>query len=235
MCCALLCGAIRANVLSSAADKLGRAGVVRQIDFGTTNDKMLVIEQCPNSKAVTILVRGSSKMVVDEAERSLHDALCVTRNLIRDNRIVYGGGSAEVSCALRVLEYANQVTGLEQYAVRAFAEALEVIPTALAENAGLAAIDVVSEVKAQQIATKVRAARCRFCCVSLTSFGGLAVCVQLPYLGVDCLQKGTLDMKAQEVFETLNSKIQQLQLATQMVKMILKIDDVMEPNEVEYD
>ena len=92
-------------------------------------------------------------MVVDEAERSLHDAMCVTRNLIRDNRIVYGGGSAEISCALKVAEYANSISGMEQYAIRAFAQALEVIPVALAENSGLEPIESVSEAKRQQIAT----------------------------------------------------------------------------------
>jgi T-complex protein 1 subunit epsilon len=72
-------------------EKLGRAGIVREVSFGNTKDKMLVIEDCVNSSAVTILVRGGNKMIVDEAMRSLHDAMCVVRNLIRDNRVVYGG------------------------------------------------------------------------------------------------------------------------------------------------
>mmetsp|Transcript_46572 Transcript_46572/g.149564 ORF Transcript_46572/g.149564 Transcript_46572/m.149564 type:complete len:363 (+) Transcript_46572:3-1091(+) len=70
--------------------KLGKAGKVREISFGTTKDRMLVIEECANSKAVTIFVRGGSKMMIDETKRSLHDAICVARNLVRDNRIVYG-------------------------------------------------------------------------------------------------------------------------------------------------
>merc|ERR1712166_1604834 len=81
-------------------EKLGKAGIVREVSFGNTKDKMLVIEDCENSNAVTVLVRGGNKMIVDEAKRSLHDAMCVVRNLIRDNRVVYGGGSAEVSCSL---------------------------------------------------------------------------------------------------------------------------------------
>ena len=72
-------------------DKLGYAGLVREITFGTTKDRMLVIEECKNSKAVTIFLRGGTKMIVDEAKRSMHDALCAVRNLVRDNRIVYGG------------------------------------------------------------------------------------------------------------------------------------------------
>merc|ERR1711976_614160 len=74
------------------ADKLGKAGKVRELSFGTTRDKMMVIEDCQNSKAVTVFIRGGNKMIVDEAKRSIHDAICVVRNLIRDNRVVYGGG-----------------------------------------------------------------------------------------------------------------------------------------------
>ena len=83
-----------------SADKLGKAGLVREMSFGTTKDKMLVIEECANSKAVTIFLRGGTKMIIDEANRSMHDALCVVRNLVRDNRVVYGGGAAEISCAI---------------------------------------------------------------------------------------------------------------------------------------
>ena len=70
------------------------------MSFGTTKDKMLVIEECANSKAVTIFLRGGTKMIIEEAKRSMHDALCVVRNLVRDNRVVYGGGAAEISCAI---------------------------------------------------------------------------------------------------------------------------------------
>lgn len=93
-----------------SADKLGFAGVVREISFGTTKDKMLVIEECKNSKAVTIFLRGGTKMIVDEAKRSMHDALCAVRNLVRDNRVVYGGGAAEISCSLAVGKEADKVT-----------------------------------------------------------------------------------------------------------------------------
>jgi len=191
-------------------EKLGRAGLVREIEFGTTKDRMIVIEGCPNSRAVTVFVRGGNKMIVDEAKRSLHDAMCVTRNLIRDNRIVYGGGSAEISCAIKIREVADSTAGMEQYALRAFADALEAIPLALAENSGLPPIETLSEAKAAQIAQKN------------------------PRLGVDCLQKGAMDMRAQQVFETLIGKQQQLLLASQLVKMILKIDDVIAPTEIQY-
>jgi T-complex protein 1 subunit epsilon len=92
-----------------SAEKLGKAGIVRELTFGTTRDKMLVIEECANTRAVTVFVRGSNKMIIDEAKRSLHDALCVVRNLVRDNRVVYGGGAAEVACSLAVEDAAVKV------------------------------------------------------------------------------------------------------------------------------
>merc|ERR1711934_156704 len=117
-------------------EKLGTAGLVRELSFGTTKDRMLVIEQCPNSKAVTVFVRGGNQMMVDEAKRSLHDAICVVRNLIRDNRIVYGGGAPEVSSSLKVAAHADEIGTIEQYAMRAFADALLATPIALAQNCG---------------------------------------------------------------------------------------------------
>ena len=92
------------------SDKLGFAGSVRELQFGTTKDRMLVIEDCKNSKAVTIFIRGGNKMIIEEAKRSLHDAMCVIRNLVRDNRIVYGGGAPEIACSLAVTDEANKVT-----------------------------------------------------------------------------------------------------------------------------
>nr|KAF6488983.1 chaperonin containing TCP1 subunit 5 [Molossus molossus] len=191
------------------AEKLGFAGIVKEISFGTTKDKMLVIEQCKNSRAVTIFIRGGNKMIIEEAKRSLHDALCVIRNLIRDNRVVYGGGAAEIACALAVSQAADKCPTLEQYAMRAFADALEVIPMALAENTGMNPIQTMTEVRARQVKEKN------------------------PALGIDCLHKGTNDMKQQHVIETLIGKKQQISLATQMVRMILKIDDIRKPGESE--
>merc|ERR1719181_1847560 len=190
-------------------EKLGSAGIVHEESFGTTKDRMIVIEDCPNSHAVTVFVRGGNKMILDEAKRSLHDAICVVRNLIRDNRIVYGGGAAEIACSLKVAEEADKVGTIEQYAMRAFADALEQTPCALAENSGLASIEAVADVKSMQAAEGK------------------------PFLGIDALGKGTHDMKAQKVFETLIGKQQQMMLATQVVRMILKIDDVIQPGQFE--
>lgn len=86
-----------------SAEKLGTAGVVKELNIGTGLDKMIIIQDTPHANAVTIVVRGASKSIVDEAKRSLHDALCVVRNLIYDNKIIYGGGAVEIATA-RILE-----------------------------------------------------------------------------------------------------------------------------------
>ena len=89
--------------------------------------------------------------IIDEAKRSLHDALCVVRNLVRDNRIVYGGGAAEIACSLAVEDAAVKSPGLEQYAMRAFADALDSVPQALAENSGLSPIETLAQIKSRQV------------------------------------------------------------------------------------
>ncbi|KAI9263708.1 T-complex protein 1 subunit epsilon [Sporodiniella umbellata] len=190
-----------------SADKLGKAGVVRELTFGTTKDKMLVIEECANTRAVTVFVRGGNKMIIDEAKRSLHDAMCAVRNLVRDNRVVYGGGAAEISCSLAISKVADDISSIEQYAMRAFADALDATPLALAENSGLPPIATLAEVKSEQATTNNA------------------------QLGVDCLYKGSNNMKDQHVYDPLISKRQQFLLATQLVKMILKIDDVITTTE----
>lgn len=132
-------------------EKLGKAGVVREVSFGTTREKMLIIEECANTRAVTVFVRGSNKMIIDEAKRSLHDALCVVRNLVKDNRIIYGGGAAEIACSLAVEEAAIKSPGMEQYAMRAFSEALDSVPIALAENSGYSPIETLASIKSRQV------------------------------------------------------------------------------------
>ncbi|CAB3241760.1 unnamed protein product [Arctia plantaginis] len=186
-------------------DKLGSCGLVRELTFGTSKEEMLVIEECSNSRAVTVLMRGGNRMIVEEAKRSVHDALCIVRSLVQDSRVVYGGGAAEVACSLAVARGADKLSSLDQYAYRAFADALEAIPLALAENSGLSPIDTLSEVKARQVAENN------------------------PNLGIDCMGTGSNDMKTMNVIESLHSKKQQISLATQLVKMILKIDDVRSP------
>jgi T-complex protein 1 subunit epsilon len=189
-------------------EKLGFAGKVKEVQMGTTGkESLLVIEECKNSKAVTMVIRGGNQMAVDEAKRSIYDAICSVRNLIRDSRIVPGGGASELAASSAVAEAAEKVGTVEQYAMRGFADALEVIPTALAENSGLSAIKEVANLKALHVKHRSGA------------------------FGVDCMQTGTNDMWEQNVYEAMSSKVGQLRLATQVVKMILKIDDVIAPSE----
>ena len=191
-----------------SSEKLGKAGNVREVSFGNTRERMLVIEDCANSNAVTVLVRGGNKMIVEEAKRSLHDAMCVVRNLIKDSRIVYGGGSAEIACSLAISQYAETVAGVDQYAIRAFADALDDIPLALAENSGLDPIEELAGAKSRQMKES-------------DVLIGLGLDATANEDGSHCK-----NMKELGVVESLVGKQQQIQLAVQVVKMILKIDDV---------
>lgn len=195
-----------------SSDKLGTCSKIYEMEFGTTKDRMLVIEQpdTTQTRTVTCFIRGSNKMIVDEAQRALHDSLCVVRNLVKDSRIVYGGGAAEVTMSLAVSEEADKQTGIDQYAFRAFAQALDTIPMTLAENSGLDPIETLSLLKSKQI--KENASN----------------------IGVDCLGKGTNDMKELFVVDPLIGKKQQILLATQLCRMILKIDDVIISGKDEY-
>lgn len=192
-----------------SAEKLGKAGVIKEYTFGTSNEKVLLIKECVNSKAVTVLIRGGSRTICDEAKRCLFDALCVVRNMIKNKNVVGGGGATELACAIEVAKVADEIDGIEQYAVRAFADALEEIPMTLAENSGFNSIEYLSKIKKMQIEEKN------------------------PFIGVDCMSVGTNNMFEQGIFESVMSKKQQFQLATQVVKMILKIDDVIAPQEYE--
>lgn len=125
---------------------------------------------------------------------------------MRDNRVVYGGGAAEIACSLAVEDAAAKTPGLEQYAMRAFAEALDAVPMALAENSGLNPIATLAEIKSQQLKAGDSRARGR--------------------LGVDCMGRGSNDMKVAFVIDPLIGKRQQLYLATQLCRMVLKVNNV---------
>jgi T-complex protein 1 subunit epsilon len=182
-------------------DKLGYTKTIREIGFGTNQDKVVFIEGCPRSRAVTILVRGGCTVIVDEIKRSVHDALCAAKNLMNSNVIVYGGGAAELSISLKISSIADLVPGVKQHILRAYAHALEQIPATLAENSGLNSAELVTTLKAQQLAE-----------------GN-------PYLGIDCMGGTQYDMRSNNVFEAFIGKKQQLLLATQACRMILKISD----------
>lgn len=209
-------GSIVSRFEDLTPEKLGYADKVYEVEFGTTRDKMIIIENEKLMKnntqvnTVTNLIRGSNKMIVDEAIRSLHDSLCVVRNLIKDNKIVYGGGAVETSCSLKIMEEADKQKGIDQYAFRAFSQALDVIPMSLAENSGYNPIEELTKLKAAQVSQKSSR------------------------LGIDCLGNNTNDMKDLFVIETYLGKKQQLLLATQLTRMILKINNVIVSGKDQY-
>ncbi|AFZ79149.1 chaperonin containing t-complex protein 1, epsilon subunit, putative [Theileria equi strain WA] len=189
------------------SDKLGHAKVVKEIATGTDHSEIVLIEGCANTKAVTVLVRGGNQMSVAETERCIHDAICCVRNLVRDSRVLAGGGAPEIAASIAVEEASFKFNTLEQYAIKGFAEALLSLPLALADNSGLNSFEFVTKARARQIKENNSS------------------------IGIDCVNLVIDDLSNTGIFESLHSKIQQISLATQVVKMILKIDDVIAPSE----
>ncbi|VVB92407.1 Thermosome subunit alpha [uncultured archaeon] len=199
-----LARATGAKILTSLKEisdsDLGKAGLVEEKKIG--DEAMTYVTECHNPKAVSIILRGGTEHVVDEAERALHDALRVVGVAIEDEKLVAGGGSPEVELALRLREYSSTLTGREQLAVSKFAEALEIIPRTLAENAGLDPIDMLVEMRSQHEQGKKTA--------GLNVFTGKVV-----------------DMWEEGVVEPLRVKTQAIDSATEAATMILRIDDVL--------
>ena len=193
-------GKIVASVKDLTSSSLGEAKLIEENKIG--DDKLTYVRDAKNPMAVTIVVRGGSEHVVDEAERSLHDALCVVRDAIEDAKIVAGGGAPEAETAKQLREYAVKVGGREQLAIEAFAEALESIPLALAENAGLDPIDVMVDLRAKHEDPNNR------------------------WCGVDAYSGGVKDTRKLNVLEPLRVKLQVVKSATEAASMILRIDDV---------
>jgi archaeal chaperonin len=189
-----------ASVKDLAKDSLGEAKSIEEIKIG--DDKLLYIRDAKNPKAVTIVIRGGTEHVVDEADRSLHDALCVVRNAVEDGKIVAGGGAPEAELAKRLREYAVKVGGREQLAIEAFAESLEAVPTTLAENAGFDPIDVLVEIRSKH-----------------EKAGS-------PWFGIDVFTGDVKDMRKLNVLEPLRVKQQVIKSASEAAGMILRIDDV---------
>jgi len=187
------------NIDDLTPEDLGYAEVVEERKI--EDDKFIFIEGCKNPRAVTILVRGGSERVVDEAERSLVDALNVVKDVILRPEIVAGGGAVEAELASRIRKWANKLSGREQLAANAFADALEIIPLTLAENAGLDTIDI--EVRLRSAHSKGKT-----------------------WYGVDVFEGKVRDMWEKEVYEPALVKEQMYKAATEVASMILRIDDV---------
>ena len=178
---------------------LGKAKIVEELKIG--NDNMVFVRDCNNPKAVSLLIRGGTEHVIDEAERAVKDALGVLKAAIEDGLIVAGGGAPEMELTNQINKYAEKLSGREQLAVRAFAEALEIIPRTLAENAGLDPIDIIVGMKAAHDAGRI-------------------------WAGVNVFKGGVEDMLAQGVVEPLRVKTQAITSASEVAQMILRIDDV---------
>jgi len=193
-------GARVINNLDDLTSKdLGAADLVEERKVET--DKWVFIEGCKNPKAVTILIRGGSQRVVDEADRSVHDALMVTKDVLEKPLIVAGGGSPEAYVSGKLREWTNTLTGREQLAAEKFAEALEIIPLTLAENAGMNQIDTLAELRSKQ------------------NKGS-------KWAGIDARNSRIADMSKLEIFEPLAVKEQIVKSATEVASMLLRIDDV---------
>lgn len=182
----------------SPAD-LGYAALVEERRIG--DDKMTFIEGCKNPKAVTILIRGGTERLNAEAERSIHDALCVIRDLILEPRIVAGGSAPELEMANALKKYAETLPGREQLAVRIFAEALESITITLSENAGLDPIDILSDLRSRHEKGET-------------------------WAGIEVIEGKVQDMSKVGVFEPITVKKQIIKSANEAASMILKIDDI---------
>ncbi len=181
------------------ADDLGKAELVEERKI--EEDKWVFIEGCKNPKSVTLFIRGGTQRVVEEAERSVHDALSVVKDVILEPYIVVGAGAPEAEIASKLFEWAQTLSGREQLAVQKFAEAMEVIPLALAENAGMDPIDTLVELRARH------------------SKGD-------KNFGVNAFEGKIQDASKFGVYEPTAVKEQILAAATEAATMILRIDDV---------
>jgi thermosome len=193
-------GTIQASTRDITSEALGEAKLVEEVKIG--DDKLIYVRECKDPHAVTVVIRGGSEHVVDEAERSFHDAICVVRNAIEDHKIVAGGGAPEAETAKQLRDYALEVGGREQLAIEAYAEALETIPLTIAENSGLDPIDILVELRSKHANPENK------------------------WFGVQVKTGKIADMLADNIIEPLRVKQQVIKSATEAACMLLRIDDV---------
>ncbi len=192
-------GRVVSSIDHLTAQDLGSCGLVEERKVG--DDKMIFVEGCKDPKTVSVLIRGGTERVVDEAERAFHDAVSVVRDAVEDGKVVPGGGAPEVEVAIKLREFASTLKGREQIAVNKFAEAMEIIPKTLAENAGHDPIDVIVSLRAEHGAGKNT-------------------------MGVDIVSGKARDMMKEGVLEPLRVKTHAIRSATEAASLILRIDDV---------
>jgi archaeal chaperonin len=187
------------NLDNLTAKELGYAGDVAAKKVG--DEEMTYVEECRNPKSVTILVRGGSEHVIDEVKRAMEDAIGDIVAALQTGKVVAGAGSPEIELGRRLRKYSNSLSGREQLAVLAFANAVEVIPRTLAENGGLDPIDVVTELKSAHDNKRI-------------------------WAGIDVFSGKVIDAWSKGIIEPLKIKTQAVNSATEVAIMILRIDDV---------
>ena len=192
-------GRITSNIEDISEKDLGAANLVQQKKV--ESDKWVFIEGCKNPQSVTLLIRGGSQRVVDEVDRSIHDALMVVKDVIEKPEIVAGGGAPEAVLASFLRDWSERFEGREQLAINKFAEALEIIPLTIAENAGMDPIDTMVKLRAKQSEGK-------------------------KWTGIDAKEGKVSDMLSKNIVEPVVVKEQIIKSATEAACMILRIDDV---------
>ncbi|MBI2107169.1 TCP-1/cpn60 chaperonin family protein [Candidatus Woesearchaeota archaeon] len=188
------------NIKELSSEDLGYAGLVEELKVG--DELMTYVRECKNPKAVTILLRGGTQHVVDEIERAMKDAIGDIAAMLKSGKAVAGAGATEIELAKRLRKYANSLSGKEQLAVLAFAEAMEVIPRTLAENAGLDPVDIVAELKSRHDQPEGR------------------------WAGINVFTGKIMDAWEEGVIEPLKIKTQAVASASEVTELILRIDDV---------
>lgn len=191
-----------ASVDHFVPEALGTADLVEEISTGEEGKVIKLTGVANPGKAVSILIRGSNKLVIDEAERSLHDALCVIRCLVKKRALICGGGAPEMEVSCKLREMALGVSGVEQYCWRAFAEALEIIPYTLAENAGLSPIATVTELRNKHANGEANA-------------------------GINVRKGYVTNIMEENVVQPVLVSTSAVKLAAETVRSILKIDDIL--------
>jgi len=189
-----------AHIDQFTADKLGHADLVEEVSQGGC--KVIKVTGCPNQgKTISILLRGSNQLVLDEAERSLHDSLCVVRALVKNRSLVPGGACVEMEVSYQLQKYAREIFGSDSYVTRAYGEALELIPYTLSENAGMDPIVMVTELRNRHEQGE-------------------------KYTGLNIRKNTIQDMLGETVVQPTLVSVSAITLATECVRMILKIDDI---------
>jgi len=199
-----LARATGAHIVSSLNEltnqELGKAKIVREVE--NSDGKLTYIEGCENPKAVSIIIRGGTDHVIDEVERAVMDGLGDVNNVLKQGKIVAGAGAVEIELSKKLNEFSATLQGREQLAVQAFADALETIPSTLAENAGLDPIDVLTELKSRHNNNETNT-------------------------GINILNNKIENSLEVGIIEPLKIKLQAISSASEVAMMILRIDDVL--------